>query len=342
MVETPGGDVPFELDTLAADPATTEHHNNASEPSLATSGSHGEDGASCGSNPSSRQRGKQPHRRQCRIPGCGGRLAASYNMKYCICNRCREQKVLDVHGVPHRWCQQCSKLHGLEAFEDARRSCKGSLLRHQQLRWASSRRATGGAAEEAQEQRRARSPQARPPPLPQLPPQLVQLAPSPWALLPPTPPPLAVAPASALHRQAGAPPRAPDLQLAHLALQQLEADMPDTLWVPSAAQLDHFNSQMGFQLEASFATPPPALPPSLPPLALRGSTAAGSSGNASGCAAPAHTPLPTVVQALFIGGEQAWPLAPGIAGLACAGQAQRLMHPGLITRKNGKTYRALP
>ena len=117
---------------------------------------------------------------------------------------------------------------------------------------------------------------------------------------------------------------------------------PDTLWVPSAAQLDHFNSQMGFQLEASFATPPPALPPSLPPLALRGSTAAGSSGNASGCAAPAHTPLPTVVQALFIGGEQAWPLAPGIAGLACAGQAQRLMHPGLITRKNGKTYRALP
>lgn len=73
----------------------------------------------------------------CRVPGCEElvneeTLRNSHRVKLCLFH----QKVdsVDVAGVPHRFCQQCTRLHPLDMFDGEKRGCRKRLERHNRRR----------------------------------------------------------------------------------------------------------------------------------------------------------------------------------------------------------------
>ncbi|ONI29967.1 hypothetical protein PRUPE_1G224900 [Prunus persica] len=70
-----------------------------------------------------------PH---CQVEGCNIDLSSAkdYHRKHRICaNHSKSPKVI-VEGVERRFCQQCSRFHGLSEFDEKKRSCRRRLSDH--------------------------------------------------------------------------------------------------------------------------------------------------------------------------------------------------------------------
>ena len=70
--------------------------------------------------------------KRCRVDSCGADITAdqSYRKRYRLCKSCMGQASILIDGKEMRFCQQCSNLHPVEAFEGAKRSCRSKLVKH--------------------------------------------------------------------------------------------------------------------------------------------------------------------------------------------------------------------
>ncbi|XP_061989380.1 squamosa promoter-binding-like protein 2 [Rosa rugosa] len=69
---------------------------------------------------------------RCQVEGCNIDLSSAkdYHRKHRICaNHSKSPKVV-VNGVERRFCQQCSRFHGLSEFDEKKRSCRRRLSDH--------------------------------------------------------------------------------------------------------------------------------------------------------------------------------------------------------------------
>ncbi|KAM1741850.1 hypothetical protein FF1_011893 [Malus domestica] len=69
---------------------------------------------------------------RCQVEGCNLDLSSvkDYHRKHRICaNHSKSPKVV-VDGVERRFCQQCSRFHGLSEFDENKRSCRRRLSDH--------------------------------------------------------------------------------------------------------------------------------------------------------------------------------------------------------------------
>ncbi|RYR16997.1 hypothetical protein Ahy_B03g061812 [Arachis hypogaea] len=68
----------------------------------------------------------------CQVEGCGLDLlsAKDYHRKHRVCeNHSKSPKVV-IAGLERRFCQQCSRFHGLSEFDENKRSCRRRLSDH--------------------------------------------------------------------------------------------------------------------------------------------------------------------------------------------------------------------
>ncbi|KAH9708174.1 Squamosa promoter-binding-like protein 2 [Citrus sinensis] len=92
--------------------------------------------AVCGSYSTSAKRSRSnPQTTQaalCQVEGCGLDLSSAkdYHRKHRVCeNHSKSPKVI-VGGLERRFCQQCSRFHGLSEFDEKKRSCRRRLSDH--------------------------------------------------------------------------------------------------------------------------------------------------------------------------------------------------------------------
>eukprot|EP00193_Tetraselmis_chui_P015254 CAMPEP_0177794516 /NCGR_PEP_ID=MMETSP0491_2-20121128/25696_1 /TAXON_ID=63592 /ORGANISM="Tetraselmis chuii, Strain PLY429" /LENGTH=472 /DNA_ID=CAMNT_0019317195 /DNA_START=212 /DNA_END=1627 /DNA_ORIENTATION=+ len=71
---------------------------------------------------------------KCPVSGCGVYTPRGFNLRHHICAEHQRVDSVVVDGVPHRFCQQCTKLHPLEMFSGNKRACKERLDRHNKRR----------------------------------------------------------------------------------------------------------------------------------------------------------------------------------------------------------------
>ncbi|KAL9420662.1 hypothetical protein AB3S75_038268 [Citrus x aurantiifolia] len=93
-------------------------------------------GSVCGSYSTSAKRSRSnPQTTQaalCQVEGCGLDLSSAkdYHRKHRVCeNHSKSPKVI-VGGLERRFCQQCSRFHGLSEFDEKKRSCRRRLFDH--------------------------------------------------------------------------------------------------------------------------------------------------------------------------------------------------------------------
>lgn len=72
------------------------------------------------------------HNIRCLVPGCHSDLLREreFNLRNKICEFHQRAKVLVVDGAEHRFCQQCTRLHPIDAFDGNKRGCRSRLERH--------------------------------------------------------------------------------------------------------------------------------------------------------------------------------------------------------------------
>eukprot|EP00873_Tetraselmis_striata_P016575 jgi/Tetstr1/436839/TSEL_025616.t1 len=81
--------------------------------------------------------GASKDRAECRVPGCTSTVADetlrnSHRVKLCVVHQKADS--VDVAGVEHRFCQQCTRLHPLDLFDGDKRGCRKRLERHNRRR----------------------------------------------------------------------------------------------------------------------------------------------------------------------------------------------------------------
>ncbi|KAK9751170.1 hypothetical protein RND81_02G247600 [Saponaria officinalis] len=69
---------------------------------------------------------------QCQVEGCNVDLSAAkhYHRKHRVCESHSKSSRVVVHGHERRFCQQCSRFHGLSEFDQKKRSCRRRLSDH--------------------------------------------------------------------------------------------------------------------------------------------------------------------------------------------------------------------
>ncbi|PWA92825.1 squamosa promoter-binding protein 1 [Artemisia annua] len=72
----------------------------------------------------------------CQVDCCGDdlRVAKQYHQKHRVCEVHTKAPVVLVGGLPRRFCQKCSRFHEVSEFDDAKRSCRRGLARHNEVR----------------------------------------------------------------------------------------------------------------------------------------------------------------------------------------------------------------
>uniref|UniRef100_A0A061SGI3 Squamosa promoter binding protein n=1 Tax=Tetraselmis sp. GSL018 TaxID=582737 RepID=A0A061SGI3_9CHLO len=72
----------------------------------------------------------------CQVPGCSQSLSGQkpYYVRNKICAYHYSANLTVVNGTMCRFCQQCSKFHPVQYFDDNRKSCKAELLAHNRRR----------------------------------------------------------------------------------------------------------------------------------------------------------------------------------------------------------------
>eukprot|EP00191_Tetraselmis_sp_GSL018_P003217 CAMPEP_0177604170 /NCGR_PEP_ID=MMETSP0419_2-20121207/15964_1 /TAXON_ID=582737 /ORGANISM="Tetraselmis sp., Strain GSL018" /LENGTH=1071 /DNA_ID=CAMNT_0019098113 /DNA_START=279 /DNA_END=3491 /DNA_ORIENTATION=- len=73
---------------------------------------------------------------RCRVPGCDADIVGEglTSIKVLICKTHRSALSVDISGQPHRYCQQCVRMHSIEEFDGKKRGCRVRLQRHNQRR----------------------------------------------------------------------------------------------------------------------------------------------------------------------------------------------------------------
>uniref|UniRef100_A0A0A8Z3R4 SBP-type domain-containing protein n=1 Tax=Arundo donax TaxID=35708 RepID=A0A0A8Z3R4_ARUDO len=68
----------------------------------------------------------------CQVEGCGIDLSSAkdYHRKHKVCEAHSKAPKVVVAGVERRFCQQCSRFHGLAEFDQNKRSCRRRLTHH--------------------------------------------------------------------------------------------------------------------------------------------------------------------------------------------------------------------
>ncbi|KAK7359372.1 hypothetical protein VNO77_01329 [Canavalia gladiata] len=69
---------------------------------------------------------------RCQVEGCGLDLSSAkdYHRKHRVCESHSKSPKVVVAGVERRFCQQCSRFHGLLEFDEKKRSCRRRLSDH--------------------------------------------------------------------------------------------------------------------------------------------------------------------------------------------------------------------
>ncbi|KAK4488533.1 hypothetical protein RD792_004297 [Penstemon davidsonii] len=75
---------------------------------------------------------------ECQVEGCevvlGINNAKEYHRRHKVCEVHAKAPRVVVHGIQQRFCQQCSRFHGVEEFDEAKRSCRRRLAGHNERR----------------------------------------------------------------------------------------------------------------------------------------------------------------------------------------------------------------
>ncbi|MED6172746.1 hypothetical protein PIB30_052864 [Stylosanthes scabra] len=68
----------------------------------------------------------------CQVEGCGLDLSSAkdYHRKHRVCESHSKSPRVLIAGFERRFCQQCSRFHGLSEFDDKKRSCRRRLSDH--------------------------------------------------------------------------------------------------------------------------------------------------------------------------------------------------------------------
>ncbi|XP_022139819.1 squamosa promoter-binding protein 2-like [Momordica charantia] len=76
----------------------------------------------------------------CQADNCNADLSSSkrYHRRHKVCESHAKAPVVPVAGIHKRFCQQCSRFHGVEEFDESKRSCRKRLAGHNQRRRKSS------------------------------------------------------------------------------------------------------------------------------------------------------------------------------------------------------------
>ncbi|XP_047317773.1 squamosa promoter-binding-like protein 2 [Impatiens glandulifera] len=69
---------------------------------------------------------------RCKVEGCNLELSSAkeYHRKHRVCENHSKCPKVVVGGVERRFCQQCSRFHGLSEFDEKKRSCRRRLSDH--------------------------------------------------------------------------------------------------------------------------------------------------------------------------------------------------------------------
>ncbi|KAI7735518.1 hypothetical protein M8C21_017876, partial [Ambrosia artemisiifolia] len=69
---------------------------------------------------------------RCQVEGCNLDLSAAkeYHKKHRVCSNHSKSPKVVLDGVERRFCQQCSRFHGLAEFDGKKRSCRQRLSDH--------------------------------------------------------------------------------------------------------------------------------------------------------------------------------------------------------------------
>nr|QGV85756.1 transcription factor [Lavandula angustifolia] len=74
--------------------------------------------------------------KSCQAEKCSADLAdaKAYHRRHKVCELHAKAQVAVVAGIRQRFCQQCSRFHELQEFDDAKRSCRRRLAGHNERR----------------------------------------------------------------------------------------------------------------------------------------------------------------------------------------------------------------
>ncbi|KAL5760203.1 hypothetical protein ACOSQ2_019041 [Xanthoceras sorbifolium] len=72
------------------------------------------------------------HASRCQVEGCSLDLSSAkdYHRKHRVCENHSKSPKVTVGGLERRFCQQCSRFHGLSEFDEKKRSCRRRLSDH--------------------------------------------------------------------------------------------------------------------------------------------------------------------------------------------------------------------
>ncbi|PWA89658.1 SBP-like protein [Artemisia annua] len=72
----------------------------------------------------------------CLVDGCNADLSGSkeYHRRHKVCEVHSKTALVLIHGQKQRFCQQCSRFHSLEEFDEGKRSCRKRLDGHNRRR----------------------------------------------------------------------------------------------------------------------------------------------------------------------------------------------------------------
>lgn len=72
----------------------------------------------------------------CQVEKCAADLADAkeYYRRHRVCEQHSKARIVLVLGLQQRFCQQCSRFHVLEEFDEAKRSCRRRLAGHNERR----------------------------------------------------------------------------------------------------------------------------------------------------------------------------------------------------------------
>ncbi|XP_066306187.1 squamosa promoter-binding-like protein 1 isoform X2 [Miscanthus floridulus] len=68
----------------------------------------------------------------CQVDGCHADLsgARDYHKRHKVCEAHTRTTVVCIKNVEHRFCQQCSRFHLLQEFDEGKKSCRSRLAKH--------------------------------------------------------------------------------------------------------------------------------------------------------------------------------------------------------------------
>ncbi|KAK3160649.1 hypothetical protein QOZ80_1BG0062500 [Eleusine coracana subsp. coracana] len=72
----------------------------------------------------------------CQVDGCQADLscAKDYHKRHKVCEAHTRSSVVHIKRVEHRFCQQCSRFHLLQEFDEGKKSCRSRLAQHNRRR----------------------------------------------------------------------------------------------------------------------------------------------------------------------------------------------------------------